>query len=267
MARQSLVSIRRTVAPRSSRWLMANSCIGCAMIHCYFDAAAFLRASPAARPQAVGIGRTRRWMTSILGPCWTACPIHRKRSTRNTKTRLVCWSPAHVRHTKPNTSTANSRFNARIRWRISVAFIRRSGLTISDQHPDRPDHVVLELEFMAHLLGLERQAADEDSDRRAEHLQVCRDAQARFLGEHLAWWTPAFAKLLGCANPAWLLRGGWRFSGRLDSGRAGLAPGCPQHHVPSGPAWWKDQNSARVVSLSIDARGSRATFGPQQSSS
>ena len=80
-------------------------------------------------------------------------------------------------------------------------FYHAFGLTTADGHPERPDHVVLELEFMACLLGLERRAADEDSTRRTDHQQVCRDAQSRFLQEHLGWWTPAFAKLLSVGDP------------------------------------------------------------------
>jgi TorA maturation chaperone TorD len=79
-------------------------------------------------------------------------------------------------------------------------FYQAFGLTTSDQHPERPDHIALELEFMATLLALERQAADEPSRRQADRQQVCRDAQFRFLQQHLAWWIPAFARLLGKQN-------------------------------------------------------------------
>jgi TorA maturation chaperone TorD len=74
------------------------------------------------------------------------------------------------------------------------------GLTTSTAHPERPDHIVQELEFMAFLLGLERLAADGDATVRQEQLDVCRDAQTRFLRAHLSWWAPAFAKLLSHEN-------------------------------------------------------------------
>jgi TorA maturation chaperone TorD len=54
----------------------------------------------------------------------------------------------------------------------------------------------LELEFMASLLELERRAAEGDADLREQRVLTCREAQARFVNEHLAWWAPAFAKLL-----------------------------------------------------------------------
>jgi TorA maturation chaperone TorD len=75
-------------------------------------------------------------------------------------------------------------------------FYSAFGMAISSRHPERPDHIVLELEFMAVLLGLERHTVTSDVARRAERKRVCHAAQARFLADHLAWWAPAFAKLL-----------------------------------------------------------------------
>ena len=75
-------------------------------------------------------------------------------------------------------------------------FYHAFGMTTSDQLPERPDHIVQELEFMAALLSLERQAYDDTSENRDEHLEVCRDAQRRFLKEHLGWWSPVFCMLL-----------------------------------------------------------------------
>ncbi len=67
-------------------------------------------------------------------------------------------------------------------------YYRAFGLTVSATYAERPDHIAKELEFMAFLVGLERQAASGDASVRQQRLEVCRDAQARFLREHVAWW-------------------------------------------------------------------------------
>jgi TorA maturation chaperone TorD len=113
-------------------------------------------------------------------------------------------------------------------------FYQAFGLTPSGSRPERPDHVVLELEFMACLLGLERQAYDDDSERQKNRRQVCRDAQARFQHEHLGWWTPAFAKLLGVANPSGFYAAAGEFLAALIPTERGFlkVPPAPQ---PVGP--------------------------------
>ena len=80
-----------------------------------------------------------------------------------------------------------------------AGYYQAFGLQLSDRHRERQDHVSLELEFMAVVIGLDllasaRPASDPDA---SQHAVVCREAQARFLGDHLAWWVPAFARLLG----------------------------------------------------------------------
>lgn len=80
-----------------------------------------------------------------------------------------------------------------------AGYYQAFGLQSSDRHRERQDHISLELEFMAVVIGLETLAAtrppgDPDAD---QHRVVCRQAQVSFLEGHLAWWLPAFARLLG----------------------------------------------------------------------
>lgn len=75
-------------------------------------------------------------------------------------------------------------------------FYRAFGLQPSSGHRERHDHIVLELEFMALLLGLELQAADLNASVRSERIAVCQEARSKFFREHLGWWAPAFAHLL-----------------------------------------------------------------------
>lgn len=82
-----------------------------------------------------------------------------------------------------------------------AGFYRAFGLATVDAHPERPDHLSLELEFMAHVIGMERRAWESAGGQASERQQVCADAQSRFLGEHLLWWAPAFSRLLIREHP------------------------------------------------------------------
>ena len=55
---------------------------------------------------------------------------------------------------------------------------------------ERPDHIALELEFLALLIELEVRAET------AHQILVSREAQTNFVGNHLAWWLPSFSRLL-----------------------------------------------------------------------
>jgi DMSO reductase family type II enzyme chaperone len=75
-----------------------------------------------------------------------------------------------------------------------AAFYRAFGLELADDADERHDHLCLELEFMCVLVAKEAYALEHQLD--AESLSVCRDAQKRFLREHLGRWTPAFCRRL-----------------------------------------------------------------------
>ena len=82
-----------------------------------------------------------------------------------------------------------------------AGFYHAFGLEPSALRPERQDHLALELEFMALLLGLEQAAAEGDHPDRMEHRAVCADAGRKFLKEHLISWVPTFAHLLSRQDP------------------------------------------------------------------
>lgn len=76
-----------------------------------------------------------------------------------------------------------------------AGFYRAFGLEPSRDRPDRHDHIALELEFMAWMI------ARTERSRRLSKLglaqtDICFAAQRRFFEKHLAWWVPAFARVL-----------------------------------------------------------------------
>jgi TorA maturation chaperone TorD len=72
-----------------------------------------------------------------------------------------------------------------------AGFYRAFGLAPSRSRPERPDHIALELEFMAFLLR-KVHLAHEGASATHEQRTVCADALGKFFRDHLAWWLPAF---------------------------------------------------------------------------
>ena len=70
-----------------------------------------------------------------------------------------------------------------------AGFYRAFGFEEADAPRERPDHIAVELEFM-HVLAIKEAVAL--SHGWVEQAEVCRDAQAQFLRDHLARWTPTF---------------------------------------------------------------------------
>jgi DMSO reductase family type II enzyme chaperone len=76
-----------------------------------------------------------------------------------------------------------------------AAFYRAFGLEVAAEADERHDHICLQLEFMCVLAAKEAYALEHQLG--SEELATCREAQKKFLREHLGRWTPAFARRLG----------------------------------------------------------------------
>lgn len=105
---------------------------------------------------------------------------------------------------------------------------RQEGLQLAAAWAEPPDHIALELEFMAYLSARHSAATDAGQAEEAHRLL---DAQRAFLRDHLGRWGPTFAervrgatdchlyRFLGVFLPEWLA-----FDGELLAALAGAEP-------------------------------------------
>jgi TorA maturation chaperone TorD len=79
-----------------------------------------------------------------------------------------------------------------------AGFYRAFGLEVSDQIKERLDYISIELEFMSFLAYKEAYAliSDGGEKEKAERIEICRDAQRKFLSDHLGRWAPFFTDRL-----------------------------------------------------------------------
>ncbi len=83
-----------------------------------------------------------------------------------------------------------------------AGFYRAHGLRAGGAERERPDHITVELEFMAFLAKKEAMALQRKS---SEQVEICRDTSALFLSEHLGCWAPAFGRRAAAvASTPWL---------------------------------------------------------------
>lgn len=116
-----------------------------------------------------------------------------------------------------------------------AGFYHAFGLQTSTSHPDRPDHVALECEFLAQLLQLQWQARQSASPEAESQEEVCRSALERFLKEHVVWWFPAFARLLAHQDPGGFYEAVARFLSALVAAERALA-GIESPHQAAEPS-------------------------------
>jgi TorA maturation chaperone TorD len=105
-----------------------------------------------------------------------------------------------------------------------AGFYRAQGLRAGGSERERPDHITVELEFMAVLARKQLGALREN---RFEDAAICADMADLFLRDHLACWAPAFGRrtalvmsspwyrTLGTLLAAWV---------EADAMAAGVAP-------------------------------------------
>ncbi len=86
-----------------------------------------------------------------------------------------------------------------------AAFYRAFGLEITSDAGERHDHLSLELEFLCVLAAKDAYAHEYQLDSQEQDLG--REAQRKFLREHLGRWTPAFARRLAASTDDPALRG------------------------------------------------------------
>jgi TorA maturation chaperone TorD len=110
-----------------------------------------------------------------------------------------------------------------------AGFYSAFGLQTSSSNPDRPDHVVLECEFLAQLLQLQWQAMEGTGLESPTQAHICHEATQRFLREHVVWWLPAFAKLLARQDPGGYYEAVAQFLAALVAAERALAHIDPPH--------------------------------------
>jgi DMSO reductase family type II enzyme chaperone len=107
-----------------------------------------------------------------------------------------------------------------------AAFYRAFGLEVADNAAERPDHIGMELEFMSVLAAKEAYAHEHQLDD--DQCALCRDAQKKFLREHLGRWSPAFARRLARAATDETLAALAEFT------RNFIAAECARFDLPAG---------------------------------
>ncbi len=123
-----------------------------------------------------------RALSLALGPPDAAAPV----AYEEVFGRTVRLAPCEGSHERDP-------FRQARRMADVAAFYRAFGADAAGPLRERPDHVGCELEFLA-FLGLAR--AEAEAEGRTADAEVCRDAEDRFLEEHVGAWVPALCRAI-----------------------------------------------------------------------
>ncbi|MCH7696055.1 MAG: molecular chaperone TorD family protein [Proteobacteria bacterium] len=99
-------------------------------------------------------------------------------------------SPYETEHTK---ETPQHAFCQSYEFADIAGFYKAHGLEVSENNPERVDHIATELEFMQVLASKEVMALNNDEK---EHISIVRDTQNKFIQDHLGRWAGAFKEKL-----------------------------------------------------------------------
>lgn len=104
-----------------------------------------------------------------------------------------------------------------------AGFYRAFGFNTGGEVRERSDHISVELEFM-HVLALKEAYA---AERKAlEHVEICMDAQRKFIQEHLGEWVGLLAEALARSDGDGLFTAVARFAAAFvaaDAKRLGVS--------------------------------------------
>ena len=208
-------------------------------------AAALVRGEPAAEAQALGLGERP---LADLDPALVLARLPANAEALNAAYEQTFGLLVSSNCPPYETEYINSKFTfQRSQGLADIAgFYSAFGLEPSTFYPERHDHLALELEFMAFLLGLERTAAESDNADRVERSAICRDAQRKFLAEHLVWWVPTFARLLSRQDPGGFYDAVSQFLAALMTAERALA-GIPAPLGQVAPSTVERPRNARAV--------------------
>jgi TorA maturation chaperone TorD len=134
-----------------------------------------------------------------------------------------------------------------------AGFYRAFGLRLAPGLRERPDHVALQLEFMAFLIGQEHAALHEQAQESTQAMHAFRKAQVRFFREHVSWWVPGYCRLLEQQSPGGFFGQAARFlSAWVDCERKHLGvPPPAQPAVPQPQPWTPVSDEQCLVQIEL----------------